>query len=147
MTSASLEFSAELNKSDAYFVSPPDARRLPPNYQPRHRVSSLRCLPRKLCSDRLPLASWHPRLEAAPLPSPPITQPATVRPPTEPRLIVSLPCLSRTSCPSRFVPQHNYNYHTSLFFPGVPGAVSSSFPHVQFPQVSAPGFLSRCSRL
>lgn len=115
MTSASLEFSAELNKSDAYFVSP-DARRLPPNYQPRYRVSSLRCHPRKLCRDHLPLASRHPRLEAAPLPSPPITQPATVQPPIEPWLIVSLPHRSRTSCPSRFVPQHNYNYHTSLFF-------------------------------
>ncbi len=67
-------------------------------------------------NDHLPLASRHPRLEAPPLPSPPITQPATVQPPTEPRLIVSLPRPSRTSCPSRFVPQHNYNYHTSLFF-------------------------------
>lgn len=89
------------------------------------------------------LDSKQPRCHHLQLPNPPKSSP----PPSFGWLSRSCVCLALHALLVLF-PQHNYNYHTSLFFFLMFLEPSPHpLPHAQFPQVSAPGFLSRCSWL
>lgn len=132
MTSASLKFSAELNKSDAYFVSPPDAKRLPPNYQPLGvfaEVPPPQTLQRPPPS-RFPTPSNRSSPTAITSNYPTRRGPAPRRAPAD--------CLTPASV-SHFMPFSFCSPNTitiitlASFYPGVPGAVSSSPPSCSIP--------------